>query len=74
MGVGSDYRFTLIIYYIWGGVADYDGRLKSTSVCATDTPLQRKVKRANLTRKEVVGIIMYTGTLSNPELTSIELT
>ena len=56
------------------GGADYDGRLKSTSVCATDTPLQRKVKRANLTRKEVVGIIMYTGTLSNSELTSIELT
>ena len=51
-----------------------NGRLKSTQVCATDTPLQNKVKRANLTRQEIVGIIMYTGTLSNSELTSIELT
>jgi hypothetical protein len=45
-----------------------NGRLKSTQVCATDTPLQNKVKRANLTRPEIVAIIMYTGTVSHCEL------
>jgi hypothetical protein len=45
-----------------------NGRLKSTQVCATDTPLQNKVKRANLTRPEIVAIIMYTGTVSHSEL------
>jgi hypothetical protein len=42
-----------------------NGRLKSTQVCETDTPLQNKVKRANLTRQEIVSIIMYTGTVSH---------
>jgi hypothetical protein len=45
-----------------------DGRLKSFLVCDTDTPLQKKVKRAMLTRVEVVAIIMYTGTVSHSEL------
>jgi hypothetical protein len=45
-----------------------NGRLKSTQVCATDTPLQNKVKRANLTRSEIVAIVMYTGTVSHSEL------
>jgi hypothetical protein len=45
-----------------------NGRLKSTQVCATDTPLQNKVKRANLTRQEIVVIIMYTGTVPHSEL------
>jgi hypothetical protein len=44
-----------------------DGRLKSFPsflVCNTDTPLQKKVKRARLTRIEVVAVVLYTGTLS----------
>ena len=44
-----------------------DGRLKSFPsflVCDTDTPLQKKVKRARLTRIEVVAVVLYTGTLS----------
>jgi hypothetical protein len=41
-----------------------DGRLKSLLVCDTDTPLQKKVKRAGLTRVEVVAVVLYTGTLS----------
>ena len=41
-----------------------DGRLKSFLACDTDTPLQTKVKRANLTRVEVVAVVLYTGTLS----------
>jgi hypothetical protein len=41
-----------------------DGRLKSFLVCDTDTPLQEKVKRAKLTRVEVVAVVLYTGTLS----------
>ena len=45
-----------------------NGRLKSTQVCATDTPIQNKVKRANLTRPEIVAIVMYTGTMSHSEL------
>ena len=45
-----------------------NGRLKSTQVCATDTPIQNKVKRANLTRPEIVAIVMYTGTVSHSEL------
>ena len=40
-----------------------DGRLKSLLVCDTDTPLQKKVKRARLTRIEVVAVVLYTGTL-----------
>ena len=39
-------------------------RLKSKQVCTADTLLQNKVKRANLTRQEIVAIIMYTGTVS----------
>ena len=45
-----------------------NGPLKSNQVCATDTPLQNKVKRANLTRPEIVAIVMYTGTVSHSEL------
>ena len=41
-----------------------DGRLNSLLVCDTDTPLQKKVKRAGLTRVEVVAVVLYTGTLS----------
>ena len=40
-----------------------DGRLKSFLLCDTDTPLQKKVKRARLTRIEVVAVVLYTGTL-----------
>ena len=40
-----------------------DGRLKSFKVRHTDTPLQNKVKRAGLTRIEVVAVVLYTGTL-----------
>ncbi len=40
-----------------------DGRLKSFLVCDKDTPLQKKVKRAKLTRIEVVAVVLYTGTL-----------
>jgi hypothetical protein len=40
-----------------------DGRLNSFIVCDTDTPLQNKVKRARLTRMEVVAVVLYTGTL-----------
>ena len=41
-----------------------DGRLKSSEVFLTDTPLQRTVKRAKLTRPEVVAIVLYTGMLA----------
>jgi hypothetical protein len=40
-----------------------DGRLKSFKVRYRDTPLQKKVKRARLTRMEVVAVVLYTGTL-----------
>ena len=40
-----------------------DGRLNSFLVCDTDTPLQKKVKGAKLTRIEVVAVVLYTGTL-----------
>ena len=40
-----------------------DGRLKAFLLCDTDTPLQTKVKRAKLTRIEVVAVVLYTGTL-----------
>jgi hypothetical protein len=40
-----------------------DGRLNSFLVCDKDTPLQKKVKRARLTRIEVVAVVLYTGTL-----------
>ncbi len=38
-----------------------DGRLKSFQVCNTDTPLQKKVKKAKLTRMEIIAITLYTG-------------
>ena len=41
-----------------------DGRLKVFRVRDTDTPLQKKVKGAKLTRIEVVAVVLYTGTLS----------
>ena len=41
-----------------------DGRLKSFLACDTDTALQKKVKKAKLTRVEVVAVVLYTGTLS----------
>jgi hypothetical protein len=40
-----------------------DGRLNSFKVRHTDTPLQKKVKGAKLTRIEVVAVVLYTGTL-----------
>ena len=45
-----------------------NGQLNSTQVSATDTPIQNKVKRAKLTRPEIVAIVMYTGTVSHSEL------
>jgi hypothetical protein len=45
-----------------------DGRLKSFQVCDTDTPLQKKVKRAKLTRQEVVAIVLYTGMLASDSI------
>ena len=42
-----------------------DGRLKAFQICDTDTPLQSKVKRAKLTRQEIVAVVLYTGTLSD---------
>ena len=42
-----------------------DGRLNSFLVCHTDTPLQKKVKKAKLTRMEIIAIILYTGTHSD---------
>ena len=54
-----------------------DGRLISSKVRDTDTPLltplQEKVKRAELTRIEVVAVVLYTGTLSGLCLTSVWL-
>ena len=47
------------------GDFEENGRLKSVLVCDTDTPLQKKVKRAKLTRVEVVAVVLYTGTLSD---------
>ncbi len=41
-----------------------NGRLKSFVLFDTDTLLQKKVKRAKLTRVEVVAVVLYTGTLS----------
>jgi hypothetical protein len=41
-----------------------NGRLRSFLVSDTDTPLQEKVKRAGLTRMEVVAVVLYTGTTS----------
>jgi hypothetical protein len=38
-----------------------DGRLKSFKVRHTDTPLQKKVKRARVTRIEVLAVVLYTG-------------
>ncbi len=46
----------------FGDFGDH-GRLNSSEVCDTDTPLQNKVKRARLTRMEVVAVVLYTGTL-----------
>ena len=38
-----------------------EGRLKSTEELPTDTPLQKKIKRAKLTRCEILAIVLYTG-------------
>jgi hypothetical protein len=45
-----------------------DGRLKSPEVLLTDTPLQTTVKRAKLTRPEVVAIVLYTGMLASDSI------
>ncbi len=48
-----------------------DGRLESFPsflVCDTDTLLQKKVKRARLTRPEVVAIVLYTGMLASDSI------
>jgi hypothetical protein len=37
------------------------GRLVSTEELPADTPLQKKVKRAKLTRCEILAIVLYTG-------------
>jgi hypothetical protein len=42
-----------------------DGRLNTFDLCDTDTPLQKKVKKAELTRIEIIAIILYTGTHSD---------
>ena len=60
-GVPEDLR-TLLPIEAFGDFGE-DGRLKSYLVCDTDTPLQTKVKRARLTRMEVVAVVLYTGTL-----------
>jgi hypothetical protein len=61
-GVPEDLR-TLLPIEAFGDFGE-DGRLKSFLICDTDTPLQKKVKRAKLTRIEVVAVVLYTGTLS----------
>jgi hypothetical protein len=61
-GVPEDLR-TLQPIEAFGDFGE-DGRLKSFRLCDTDTPLQNKVKRAKLTRIEVVAVVLYTGTLS----------
>lgn len=38
-----------------------EGRLKSFEECGTDTPVQKKVKKARLTRMEVVAIVLSSG-------------
>jgi hypothetical protein len=60
-GVSEDLR-TLQPIEAFGDFGE-DGRLESFLVCDTDTPLQKKVKRARLTRIEVVAVVLYTGTL-----------
>ena len=45
-----------------------DGRLKLSRVFLTDTPLQTTVKRAKLTRPEVVAIVLYTGMLASDSI------
>jgi hypothetical protein len=45
-----------------------DGRLKSFEVFLTDTPLQTTVKKAKLTRPEVVAIVLYTGMLASDSI------
>jgi hypothetical protein len=42
-----------------------DGHLNSLLLCHTDTPLQKKVKKAKLTRMEIITVILYTGTHSD---------
>ncbi len=61
-GVSEDFRVLQPI----GDFGDFgeDGRLKSFLACDTDTALQKKVKKAKLTRVEVVAVVLYTGTLS----------
>ena len=64
-GVPEDLR-TLQPIEAFGDFGE-DGRLKSFPsflVCDADTPLQKKVKRAGLTRIEVVAVVLYTGTLA----------
>ena len=61
-GVPEDLR-TLQPIEAFGDFGE-DGRLKSVLACDADTPLQKTVKRAGLTRVEVVAVVLYTGTLS----------
>ena len=37
-----------------------NGRLVSYQACDTDTPLQTKVKKARLTRMEIIAIVLYS--------------
>ena len=45
-----------------------DGRLKSDQECDEDTTLQKTVKRAKLTRQEVVAIVLYTGMFASDSI------
>jgi hypothetical protein len=42
-----------------------DGRLKDLRPCDSDTPIQRRVKKAGLRRCDVVALILYTGVFVN---------
>jgi hypothetical protein len=44
------------------GVFREDGRLASYEINPDETALKKKVKRAKLTRGEIVAGILYTGT------------
>jgi hypothetical protein len=37
-----------------------DGRLVAFEACDTHTPLQKKVKKAKLTRMEIIAIVLYS--------------
>ncbi len=65
-GVPEDLRVLQLIE-AFGDFGDH-GRLKSPEVFLTDTPLQKSVKKAKLTRPEVVAIVLYTGMLASDSI------